>query len=808
MEILLQDLRYALRTLRKSPGFTVVAVLTLALGIGATTVIFSAVDHVLLRPLPYHDAERLMTLWETDASTGGTRREVAPGNFLEWERRTTSFSAMGLAEPFGYDLTGQPPPVPLDAWRVTEGFFDALGVEPVVGRTFLAEEYVPDAPPVVLLSHEVWQQRYGSDPDIVGRRIEIDFTPVTVVGVLPPGLEYPGEAGLWTPKTFQVSEAYDERTERAASYMQAIARLKPGVTLEQARRDMERAAAALAAEYPETNAETGAQVVPIEKQVLGEVRTGLMVLFGAVTFLLLIACANVASLLLARGSERVRELGVRAALGAGRARLTRQLVTESLVLAAVGGAAGAVLAYFGVRAFALLAPADLPRLATVDIDGRVLAFALGSSVVTALVFGLAPALNFSRPEVVSALQGGGRAGTPGQAQNRFRAWLVVAQVALALVLLIGSGLLARSFITLLANDPGFGVERRASLQLFLWDLNTTAAARIQRVQEIDARLEATPGVEAAAAVSALPFHPQQIDAQDILVVEERPVTPGQVPRVYTTVASPDYFQVMGIPLVRGRTFTDGDHHDAPRVALVNETLARRFFAGEDPVGQRVTIGVMSAPVTREIVGVVRDVRPTALNSDPRPELYVPYEQSGTGSVTFVVKTRSDASALLPTLREQIWQVDPDQAIDQSATLEDLVSRTLVERRFHLLLLGGFSVLALMLAAIGIYGLISFITRRLSREIGIRLALGAAPAAVRNAVVRNAMLMVMAGIVAGLIGALLLTRLMRGLLYEVSPMDPVVFAIGLVLLAAAGWLAAYVPARRAAGVDPMIALRNE
>ncbi|MGH2779887.1 MAG: ABC transporter permease, partial [Thermoleophilaceae bacterium] len=768
MDTLLQDLRYALRSLRKSPGFTAIAVLTLALGIGATTAIFSAVDHVLLRPLPYHEADRVVTLWETAGSMGGTRREVAPGNFLEWERRTTSFSPMGLAEPFGHDLTGQAPPVPLDAWRVTEGFFDALGVEPVVGRTFLAEEYVPDAPPVVLLSHEVWQQRYGSDPDIVGRRIEVDFTPATVVGVLPPGLEYPSEVGLWTPKTFQVSDAYDERTERAASYMQAIARLKPGVTLEQARGDMERAAAALAAEYPETNAETGVQVVPIEKQVLGEVRTGLLVLFGAVTFLLLIACANVASLLLARGSERGRELGVRAALGAGRTRLTRQLVTESLVLAAMGGVAGVALAYLGVRAFALLAPHDLPRLDTLGIDGRVLVFAIGSTLVTTLVSGLAPALRFSRPDVLPALQGGGRSGTPGRTRNRLRRALVVAQVALALMLLIGSGLLARSFVRLLSNDPGFAVERRATLQVFLWDRNPTAADRIRRVREIDARMEAVPGVEAAAVVSALPFHPQQIDAGDQLIVEDRPLTDGQIPRVFTTTASPDYFQVMGIPLVRGRMFTDRDREDAPRVALINETLARRFFAGEDPVGQRVTIGVMSAPATREIVGVVRDVRPTTLDSDPRPELYVPYAQSGTGSVTFVVRTRTDASALLPTLREQIWQVDPAQSIDQSAALEDLVSETLVERRFHLSLLGGFSVLALMLAAIGIYGLINFITRRRLREIGIRLALGAAPAAVRSAVLRNAMGMVTAGMAAGVIGALLLTRLMRSMLYEVSP----------------------------------------
>ncbi|MGH7557331.1 MAG: ABC transporter permease, partial [Gemmatimonadota bacterium] len=738
METLLHDLRYAIRSLRKSPGFTAVAVLTLALGIGAATAIFSAVDHVLLRPLPYADADRVVTLWEADGATGGTKREVAAGNFFEWQQRTSSFSAMGLAEPYGYDLTDRMPPLRTDSWRVTEGFFEALGVEPILGRTFLPEEYeeyAPDAPTVLLISHEVWQQRYGSDPDIVGRRVQIDFEPATVVGVLPPGLDYPGEAGTWVPLTFQVTGGYDPRADRTSSYMRAIARLKPGVTIEQARRDMERAAAVLAAEFAETNAQTGATVVPLEEQILGDVRTGLLVLFGAVTFLLLIACANVASLLLARAAERGREFGVRAALGAGRTRLTRQLVTESLVLAVLGGVAGVALGYVGVRAFMLLSPTDLPRLDTIGIDGRVLLFAICGTVLTTLIFGLAPAVRFSRPDLLPALQGGGRSGTPGRMRNRLRRALVVAQVALALMLLIGSGLLARSFVRLLSNDPGFAVERRATLQLFLWDRNPTAADRIRRVREIDARMEAVPGVESAAVVSALPFHPQQIDVEDQLIVEDRPLTDGQIPRVFTTTASPDYFQVMGIPLVRGRMFTDQDREDAPRVALINETLARRFFAGEDPVGQRVTIGVMSAPATREIVGVVGDVRPTTLDSDPRPELYVPYAQSGTGHVTFVVRTRTDASALLPTLREQIWQVDPGQSIDQSAALEDLVSGTLVERRFHLLLLGVFSVLALLLAAIGIYGLINFITRHRLREIGIRLALGAAPATVRSAVIR-------------------------------------------------------------------------
>ncbi len=808
MDTLLQDLRYALRTLRKNPGFTAVAVLTLALGIGAATAIFSAVDHVLLRPLPYDDAERVVTLWEADGATGGTKREVAAGNFFEWQQRTSSFSAMGLAEPYGYDLTDRTPPPPLDAWRVTQGFFEALGVKPILGRTFLAEEYAPDAPTVLLISHDVWRQHHGSDPDIVGRRIQIDFEPATVVGVLPPGLAYPGEAGIWVPMTFQVTEGYDPGADRTSSYMWAIARLKPGVTIEQARRDMERTADALAAEFPETNAETGARVVPIERQVLGDVRTGLLVLFGAVTFLLLIACANVASLLLARGSERGRELGVRAALGAGRTRLTRQLVTESLVLAVMGGIVGVALAYVGVRAFALLAPSDLPRVDTIGIDGRVLVFAICGTLLTTLIFGLAPALRFSRPDLLSALQGRGRGGTTGRTRNRLRRALVVAQVALALMLLVGSGLLARSFVKLLSNDPGFGVERRATLQLFLWDRNPTAEDRIRRVREIDERIESLPGVEAAAAVSALPFHPQQIDAEDQLIVEDRPLTEGPIPRVYTTVASPDYFQVMRIPLVRGRMFTGQDREVAPRVALINETLARRFFAGEDPVGRRITIGVMSAPVTREIVGVVGDVRPTTLDSDPRPELYVPYAQSGTGHLTLVVRTRADASALLPALREQIWQVDPVQSIDQSAALEDLVSGTLVERRFHLSLLGVFSALALLLAAIGVYGLISFLTRHRFREIGIRLALGAAPAAVRSAVLRNAMGMVTAGMAAGVIGALLLTRLMRSMLYEVSPADPLVIVAGLLLLAAAGGLAAWLPARRAARVDPMIALRNE
>jgi putative ABC transport system permease protein len=760
---------------------------------------------VLLRPLPYSDVDRVVTLWETNLSAGYDKVEVAPGNFLEWSERSSSFESMALAEPFGFDLTAEGRPVSVPSWLVTEGFFETLGVKPILGRTFLPEEYVQNGPFVVMISHDLWRQRFGSDPSIVGRAIQVDYQAATVVGVLPPELEYPEPKDLWAPKWFRESET----NNRTSTYMSAVARLRPGVTVGAAQADMDRIAATLAAEYPQTNHNSGVEVVPLADQILGPVRPALLVLLGAVGLVLLIACANVASLLLARGAERDRELGVRAALGAGRPRLMRQLMTESVLLALLGGTAGLILARLGVRVLSAVAPAELPRVDSIAVDGRVLVFALVITVLTVLLFGLAPSLRLSRPSVLSALRGSGRSFTAGIQRTQLRKVLVVAEIALALILLIGAGLLVRSFADLLDNDVGFITSHRVSLQLHIWDRNPTAEQRMQRVSEIEARMESMPGVEQVAVVTSLPFHPSRINAQGLLQIEGRPEPPpGQELRVFTTVASPEYFEVMGIPLVAGRGFSVQDRSDAPAVAIISEALSRRYFADANPIGQKVTIGVMSRPVTREIVGVVGDVRPTRLDSDPEPELFIPFLQSGTGSVTFVARTSGDPAGTLPALREQIWQIDPGQAIYHASTLDDLISETLVVRRFHVMLLASFSLIALILAAIGIYGLISFSTSRRTGEIGVRMALGARESDVVGMILREGVQLSLVGILLGVVGALLLTRFMAHMLYGVTPTDFPTFGILAAFMLAVSAAATYLPAYRAATADPVASLREE
>jgi putative ABC transport system permease protein len=804
-----RDLALALRNMRRRPAFSALAAGTLALGIGATTAVWSAVDHVLLRPLPYRDAERVMTLRESDPAAGAPKQDVSPGNYHDWRRLAGGFSAMAIAEPSGFDLTDGSTPEPVAAWRVSEEWFTALGVEPVVGRGFVAEDYAGStgAPPAVVISHRLWQARYGGDLELVGRTIEVDRQAATVVGVLPPGLDYPEPKDLWAPKTWRVGPRYDERTERGSSYMTVVARLTPGAGLEAARREMEHVGELLAAEHPATNAGVGVAVTPLREEIVGEVRPALVVLLGAVALVLAIACANVAGLLLGRASERGRELAVRVALGASRARLARQVLAEGLVLAVAGGVAGMAAAWAALRVVRAVAPPELPRLDALGLDGPVLAFAAGLTLAVAFACSAAPAL---RPAPRGALRSSARAalGARSRGGSPLRRVLVVAQVAVGLVLLVGAGLLARSFLALTANDLGFEVERRAALQLFLWDLYPQRGARDQAAAAIAERMEALPGVREVAIVSALPFHPSQIDATDELGILGRPPLPGERRIVHTTVASPEYFPLAGIPVVEGRAFDDRDRAGAPAVAVINRTLARRYFPGEDPIGKRVSVGVMSAPAEREIVGVVGDVRPTTFDSDPRAELYVPFAQSGNGSLTYVVETAGDPTPLLPALRAAVWDVNPDQSIYHAAAVEDLVAATLATRRFHLLLVGCLSAAALALAMVGIYGLLSYLTRQRTAEIGVRMALGASRGSVASLVVGSGLRLAAAGVALGLAGALLVTRFLRPLLYRVEPADPSTFVqIGLLVIAVCA-LACYLPARRAAAADPVTALRAE
>jgi predicted permease len=796
-----QDLVHAARQLRRRPGFAAVAVATLAVGIGATTAIVSVADHVLLRPLPYAQPERVVTLWETRAHAGDAALEVAPGNFLAWRERLTSYDHLGLAEPWGFDWTAGGPPEPLRAWAVTEAYIEALGVRPLHGRAFAPDEYA-EGSGVIMLSHGFWVRRFGGDPNVVGTTMVLDGVPTTVIGVLPAGLEYPHVRDVWAPKWFREYEALDH----SPGYMIAVGRLKPGVTMAAASSDARRVAALLAAEHAAAEGgPAGIRLVALAERVLGDVRPALLVLLGAVAFLLLIACVNVAGLLLAQGTARERELGIRVAHGAGRGRLVRQLLTEGLLLALLGGMLGLGIAYAGVSAMMRLAPEGLPRFGGVSIDGRVLLFSLFITVASVLVFGLVPALRFSRPNLAGVLGSSSRTATTARAGLRLRNVLVVGEIALALVLLAGAGLLGRSFVRLLAVDPGFAMADRATVQVFLSDRNPQLAQRLERIAELETRFAALPGVSAVATVSALPFHPSQIDTESPVVVDGAELEPVLS---QTTIASPGYFRVMRIPVLAGRDFAAEDGPRSPPVAVISALLAERLFGAESALGRRITVGVMGQPVSREVVGVVGDVRPTRLDGDSRPEVYVPYAQSGAFSATFVVHAPRGAAALLPALRQQVWEVDPEQTIYHAGTVEDMIGATLTDRRFQLTLLGAFSCVALLLAAIGIYALVSFTTSRRARELGVRLALGAARPQLLALVLRQGVALAAAGTALGLLASVALTRFVRHMLFGVTPADPVTLLAIAGAMMIAAIVAATVPALRATRTDAASALRAE
>ena len=635
METLWQDLRYGFRVLTRKPGFTLVAIITLALGIGANTAIFSVVNKLLLDRLPYKDPDRIITLWERLSEAAAMQEKVAPANFLDWRERNQVFDQMAAVFPGGFDYTGGTEPESIRGWLVSEGFFEIFGVRALYGRTFDPEEFKPGGSRVVVIGYGLWQRRFGSDPQIVGQTLQLDNEPFTVVGVLPPEFRFLDEKQMWAPKSFDDRD----RRQRTGGYINVVARLKPGVSIEQAEDDMNRVAAGLASEHPRTNQGTGVMLVPLPEQLVEHVRPALLVLLGAVGLVLIIACANVANLLLARGAERQKELAIRAALGAGRARLIRQLFTESVFLALLGGTCGILLASWGIDAILALSPAGLPRIDEVTIDARVIAFTFAVSIVTALTFGLAPAIQFSSPKLQQFLKEGGRTSTAGFGRRRLRHALVVSEIALALMLLVGAGLLVRSFIRLLQVDPGFTPDNVLSLQVFIWDKYQTPQQRTAFFDEAFARLSSLPGVQAVGAVTALPFNNEDtIDVDTTFTIDGKPAEPGQQLTAYSTVATIDYFKVMGIHLKSGRFFNEYDRSGSPLIVLINEAMARRFFPDEDPVGKKITVGSFGRPMSREIVGVVADVRHMGLDSNPRPEFFVPHLQNPFGGMAIVVRT--------------------------------------------------------------------------------------------------------------------------------------------------------------------------
>jgi putative ABC transport system permease protein len=686
---------------------------------------------------------------------------------------------------------------------VTSGFFDILGVGALHGRTFLPEEYEPGRGQVIVIGYGLWQRRFGGDPQIVGQQLTLNGRPHTVVGVMPREFQYPQGREVWAPRSPRESD----RQIRGATYIKVIGRLKPDLTVEQAQAEMNGVAAQLAEEYPQTNSDVGALALPIREYLVGDVRPALLILFGAVCFVLLIACANVASLLLARAAERRREFAIRAALGAGHKRLLRQLLVESLLLASAGGGAGVLLSLWLIEVIVTVNPGSLPHLDRVELNGPVLVFAAAVSVLTALVSGLAPALQIARPDLQETLRQEGHTATFGRRRQRFRNSLVIAEVALAMVLLVGAGLLVRSFIRLIGVDPGFHADRALTLEV-QFARNRTPEQRLAFIEQTLERVAALPGVESSGAASAVPFHDNQIMIPTAITVEGRPQVAGQEPSAYVINATPEYLQTLGVPLLGGRLLNLFDRPDTLPVVVINQTLAQIHWPGDDPLGKRITFQTFGRTVTCEIVGVVGSTLPSGLDSQPRPEVYLPYAQSPAGGMTYLVRTEGDPSNMLSAVKEKIREVNPNQSFSSIATLEQLVDRSISQRRFNLLLLGLFAGLALVLAAVGLYGLISFTTAQRTHEIGIRMALGAQGSDVLRMIIRQGIALVSVGVATGLIAAFALTRLMGSLLYGVSASDPVTFlgvpaALLLVALAAC-----YIPARRATKVDPIVALRYE
>jgi len=804
METLLQDIRYGIRGLIKNPGFALIAVVTLALGIGANTAIFSVVNAVLLRPLPYKDVDRILTVWETNIRSGKKEDGASPANFLDWRDQNKAFEQLATAEPYGHTLTGSTDPERFRSWLVSEGFFDILGVNPLYGRTFLPEEHQAGNSRVIIVGEALWRQRFGADPKIVGQSLLLNGQPHEVVGVMPAACQFPAGRVMWAPLVFR--ESYKQ--DRGSAYFKVIGRLKPGVSREQAQQEITAIQSRLAEQYPQDNKERGARVIPLAEQMRAGARPALLLLLGAAGFVLLIACANVANLLLARGAARQKEFAIRAALGAVRARLVRQLITESVSLAVLGGVGGMFVAWWGVDTVLAFGPGNLPKQAEIGFDGRVLVFALAVSVLTALIFGLAPALRFSKPDLQETLKEGGRAGD-GSAPHRLRNVLVVSEIALALTLLIGAGLLVRSFVRLLQVDPGFATRKAISLEVHVWGSSRTPQQRAAFFEQTLDRIAALPGVEAAGAVSALPFHDNSIDINGTFTLEGQPLPPpGQEPSAFLTSVTADYFAAMGIPLRRGRFFTSFDREGAQPVALISETTARRFWPDEDPVGKKIKLGFVGASKVREIVGVVGDARHDGLDSDPRTEVFLPHLQEPYGSMTYIVRTTAEPSTLVQAVKNEVWAVNKNLPFSSIATIDELVSRSLGERRFNLLLLGAFAAIALTLAGVGIYGLMSFSTSRRTHEIGVRMALGAQTRDIIKQVLKEGMTLTIAGVGLGLIASMALTRLLSSFLFGVSATDPLTFIVISLVLAGVALVACFVPARRATRVDPMIALRYE
>ncbi|HSS19143.1 MAG TPA: ABC transporter permease [Pyrinomonadaceae bacterium] len=817
MQTLWQDLRFGARMLLKNPGVTAIAVITLALAIGANTAIFSVVDAVALRPLSYKNPDRLVALWENVPQRG--RWRVTPANYFDWKKQNHTFEDIAAFGASTLTLTGDGQPEQLQGTRVGSGYFNVVGVEPKLGRPFVSEEFEAGKNQVIILSEQFWKTRYGADPGIVNRAITLDGNSYTVVGVMPAGI-YPGwpnvsakisfesdQQQYWTPMTFTAQRA----SNRNSHVLGVLGRLKPGVTLAQSQADMYSLAARLSQEYAE-NKGAGIIVNPFMNEMVGPVKPALFTMLGAVGVVLLIACANIAGLLLAQHAARGKEVAIRAALGAGRGRLVRQFLIEGLLLSLLGTGAGVLLARFGVDFIVQLVPSQYPRFSQTQIDLRVLGFTAVLAVATCLLFTLFPAWQGSKPKLQTALEQGRRVSGVSAGRQRFRQLLVVFQISMAVMLVISAGLLVKTFWRLRQVDPGFEPTKVVSLTLGL------PAAQYGDNQKINSffnqlldRLAAVPGVESASIAYD---HPLQTNWIDAFAIVGRPERPDESGSANFSPVSWNYFETIGAKVSGGRSFTAQDDQDHPGVAIVNESFARKYFPNEKPLGQRLQL---NAPgriwenkrlTTFEIVGIARDVKSSGLTTDPEPTYYVPAAQSPLQNMTVLVRTTSEPAAIVPSLRSAVLAIDPNQPIANVKTMENIVADSIAQPRLSMLLMGLFGVLALVLAAVGIYGLLSYAVAQRTQEMGIRMALGARMVDVLTLVLKQGMTLVLLGQVFGLAAAFAFTRVLRTLLFGVTPTDLTTFVAVSTVLTAVAFVASYLPARRATKVDPLEALRYE
>jgi len=800
METLIKDIRYGIRSFLKRPGFLVIAVSTLALGIGATTAMFTVVNSVLLRPLQFPEPERIVLFKGATPWGGSHTKNLSVPDILDWQTQNQSFEQLAAFVTSTWFLKNGDETERVRAAGVTPEFFPLFRTDPIHGRLFQADDFQRGKEPVIL-SYAYWQRRYGGSTDVLNSKILIGTESTAIVGIMPPGFNFPDETEMWWSRALRTDEVRDNR------YMSAVARLKPNVSIAQAQADMDTINQRLAQHYPVTNTNWGVRLTELREHFVGELRTSLLILLGAVAFVLLIACANVANLLLARAAYRQQEIAVRTALGASRLRIVQQLLTESVLLSIVSGLIGLGLSIWLVKLLIAISPANSPRVDEIGIDLRVFGFTFGVTVLAGLLFGLFPALQTSRPNLNEMLKDSGRHGAETGGRNRVGGLLIVSEIALSFVLLAGAGLLIKSFINLRQTSPGFNADNVLAMRLvLLWPKYKEAEPRIQAFKQIFDNVKAIPGVQSAGAVLALPLKGDNFDLGRSVIREDRPMTPDEATNARYLPVTGDYFQTMQIPLKAGRLFTDQDNSQSPKVAILSERMARQLWPNENPIGRRFRIW-RDEKFSREVIGVVGDTKVESVDKDTENQVYISYLQDpGWSGLTLVVRTTGEAGAFAGSVREAVRAVDKGIPTYNLRTMNDVVSVSAAPRRIPMLLLSAFAGVAMLLAMLGIYGVTSYYVTQRTHEIGVRMALGAQIGDVLKLVLRRALLLAAIGIGVGIAGAFAVTRYMTTLLFGVKPIDVVTFIGVAVALAIVVLVATLVPARRAAKIDPLEALR--